>query len=265
VTRPRRSYSRIGRCARFLVAGFLINIVIAWILAYSVPMTSSEPSVLVVSDAWYSRREGTHALFARSFTAAGSQRRVWECMDWRTESPAVDARLGVVSVPGEAALPLVGAWSPLGGREWGRLDEDCRRLREGYDVAAGMDTAHGWPALTLWYSCEGVDLYLDTLIMAYGRGLIIHGGIPLPPSGGGATGPTSVATPATVRALPLRPVWSGMIINTLFYGALGMACTFLAERCRRVHRFQGGRCPVCDYDLCHDFVSGCSECGWRKL
>ena len=35
------------------------------------------------------------------------------------------------------------------------------------------------------------------------------------------------------------------------------------ERCR-ARRRQAGLCPLCAYDLKHDFSNGCSECGWKR-
>ena len=33
---------------------------------------------------------------------------------------------------------------------------------------------------------------------------------------------------------------------------------------RRRRRQQAGLCPLCSYDLKHDFGNGCSECGWER-
>ena len=38
----------------------------------------------------------------------------------------------------------------------------------------------------------------------------------------------------------------------------------LSPERRRRRRRQAGLCPLCSYDLKHDFRSGCSECGWKK-
>ncbi len=32
----------------------------------------------------------------------------------------------------------------------------------------------------------------------------------------------------------------------------------------RARRRQAGLCPLCAYDLKHDFSNGCSECGWER-
>ncbi len=34
-------------------------------------------------------------------------------------------------------------------------------------------------------------------------------------------------------------------------------------RCR-MRRRRAGLCPLCGYNLKHDFSNGCSECGWER-
>jgi hypothetical protein len=38
----------------------------------------------------------------------------------------------------------------------------------------------------------------------------------------------------------------------------------LSPKRRRARRQHAGLCPLCSYDLKHDFGNGCSECGWEK-
>ena len=64
------------------------------------------------------------------------------------------------------------------------------------------------------------------------------------------------------RPLPLRPVWPGFAINTLFYAAilwggwLLLAAPFALRRRRRIKR---GLCPACAYPVGASDV--CTECG----
>jgi hypothetical protein len=51
------------------------------------------------------------------------------------------------------------------------------------------------------------------------------------------------------QAIPLRPLWPGFAINTLFYAGilwLLFAAPFALRRRRRIKR---GLCPACGYDL----------------
>ena len=66
------------------------------------------------------------------------------------------------------------------------------------------------------------------------------------------------------KLLPLRPIWPGFAINTVFYAvvlwllfALG-GTPFALRRRRRIKR---GLCPKCAYDLRGIESSACPECG----
>jgi len=64
--------------------------------------------------------------------------------------------------------------------------------------------------------------------------------------------------------LPYRPIWSGLVINTLIYALVWMMISYLYTRVRNAQRMLRGRCPFCAYEHHHDFTHGCPECGWRK-
>ena len=66
------------------------------------------------------------------------------------------------------------------------------------------------------------------------------------------------------RLLPLRPLWPGFAVNTLFYTAvlwLPLCGPFVLRRQIRRRR---GRCIRCGYDLRGDLDAGCPECGWNR-
>ncbi len=74
----------------------------------------------------------------------------------------------------------------------------------------------------------------------------------------------STAPLALHARLPYLPVWSGMLLNTLFYAALLWCALAVLRAFRHARRMHRGRCPACRYDLGFDFRTGCPECGWRK-
>ena len=66
------------------------------------------------------------------------------------------------------------------------------------------------------------------------------------------------------HVLPLKPIWTGFAINTVFYavivwgGWLLFAAPFVLRRTRRIRR---GLCPKCAYDLRGIESKECPECG----
>ena len=65
------------------------------------------------------------------------------------------------------------------------------------------------------------------------------------------------------RALPLRPMWVGLAINTIFYAAILWVLTLGPFTARRLIRRKRGRCIMCGYDLSHAEHEVCPECGWQ--
>lgn len=64
--------------------------------------------------------------------------------------------------------------------------------------------------------------------------------------------------------IPVRPVWSGLIFNTLFYTTLGTVPIVVVRWLTRVYRRRRNQCEGCGYDLAG--IDGtCPECGtaWR--
>ena len=61
--------------------------------------------------------------------------------------------------------------------------------------------------------------------------------------------------------LPLRPIWPGFAINTMFYAALLWLLTFGLFAARRVIRRKRGHCITCGYDLRGAEHERCPECG----
>ncbi len=61
-------------------------------------------------------------------------------------------------------------------------------------------------------------------------------------------------------AIPLRPIWPGLLANTLFYAALTLVL-LAGLRLRRTRRRRAhGRCVACGYEL-GEGVGVCPECG----
>lgn len=61
--------------------------------------------------------------------------------------------------------------------------------------------------------------------------------------------------------LPYLPVWRGIVINTVFYGAMFWLMVFSWPVGRRIIRKRRGRCLWCGYDLRGTEHDRCPECG----
>jgi hypothetical protein len=117
----------------------------------------------------------------------------------------------------------------------------------------GLEHATGWPMLSGWYSA--------TVSFTQGRRTYgAAGGIYLKPS----PGRTAVYAYG-IRALPLRPIWPGLLINTCFYAALWLVLLCAARMAKRTWRRRRGRCAACGYDLAGLNANACPctcpECG----
>ena len=62
-------------------------------------------------------------------------------------------------------------------------------------------------------------------------------------------------------ALPYRPVWFGLLLNTLLYGSIFWAIGLGWRLYRLARRRRRGRCLACNYDLRGLADPVCPECG----
>lgn len=63
----------------------------------------------------------------------------------------------------------------------------------------------------------------------------------------------------TPGLLPLIPIWSGFLMNTLFYGAIAWMMFAAPRAARRRMRVKRSQCPACGYPVGTSPV--CTECG----
>ena len=69
------------------------------------------------------------------------------------------------------------------------------------------------------------------------------------------------STAGLATTLPYRVIWSGAILNTVFWSALVAVAASLPGLVRRLRRRRAGRCPSCGYDLTGAPGPVCAECG----
>lgn len=136
-----------------------------------------------------------------------------------------------------------------------------RTMRPRTDIPAStgrlnrrVETEYGWPLRALWH-------WQDE---EYGP---VHGAIAWNDTAG-----RRERYPGQIwGGLPCLPVWKGLIVNTMVYGAawaalLAVPLTVLnlMPRSRQRRRLRRGHCPQCNYDLTDGADSGCPECGWNR-
>ena len=107
-----------------------------------------------------------------------------------------------------------------------------------------LEYARGWPARALW--CEYVP---DAA-----RPGQWHGAISL-------RAPTTFPpTAQQLTALPFRPIWSSLVVDTAFYATLCGTLMFVGSGFRKAARRRRGACVGCGYDL-RGGPRLCPECG----
>lgn len=152
------------------------------------------------------------------------------------------------TVPLSAAMTAMMGSSTRHGLEmppsWGALSAGTNDLSR--VPGFGVECAAGWPFLAFWCS---VDLVSPARVATSG----VRGGFELP--GGGSW-------VLAVRAVPLRPIWTGLVLNTLFYSVCWLVVVWAVGSLRRVRRLTSGKCVACGYDL-RGIKGGCPECGRR--
>ena len=114
----------------------------------------------------------------------------------------------------------------------------------------------GWPLRTL--RCRNlVEIEMGGTIS-----ITINANKANPIQGGIVLTQFSIGNPAqSWRALPYQPVWSGIVINTIFYAATLWFLSIGPFEVRRMIRRKRGHCIKCGYDLRGAEHEVCPECG----
>ena len=214
-----------------LLLGAVVNVAVAWGCA-----------------AWIRAEYGEHQF------AILSDGRLW--MVLKFDEPGASRFVSVKGLDGwDRSLEIDDAMTLP---SWSRL---VRKQSSG--AATTLEDARGWPSLAM--SCEfkraGVmpvpsattNISSAATFSVQWKTTLLNGGIRLRPRANPAWGAHKC------RALPLRPVWPGFAINTLFFATilwLLVPGPFVLRRFLRVRR---GLCPKCAYPMAESSV--CTECG----
>jgi hypothetical protein len=129
------------------------------------------------------------------------------------------------------------------GKHWGTMIDSLDDV-SGSSPAPILQEARGWPWLAVECSMEQNP---PNFTWTADAGFIL----PFP----------SQPTDLSLRVLPYRPIWPGLIANTALFAILFACLTTTARAGRRALRRRRGLCPICTYDLSGNTTPGCPECG----
>jgi hypothetical protein len=225
--RPLRTWS-----ARVLLAaglGLVTSVALAWALAAWLPHRGLTYRTNLVGDP-----SGYITVF--EFSRRGMIRRDWHA--GYSLSSELWAKLDSVST-----LRLHNKTAAQ-DRSWGALPA---ALDHPTATSAGAEDARGWPWLCLSCSINERVIAGDAAGSASPDGLVL-------------SRLTSATTVASIRVLPLRPIWPGLAADAGAF-AVAWGLTFAGWLVlRRWLRRRRGLCPWCAYEL--EGARRCPECGW---
>ncbi len=217
---------RLLKLAVFLLLGAVVNVAVAWGLAYSI--------------LYDSLMDGPTRRIGVFFSTANGPCWAFLCVK-RFGSVGISAK----NVNDKDVPTADWSYRPDLVPHWSRMRNRPRFTGESYQHRL-MEDARGWPFLTL--SCA----YTSVVVVP---GFKVVDGIEV----------KSHPDPsrATVRsiALPLEPIWPGFAINTIFYATILWPVILGPFALRRFIRRKRGLCVACGYDLRHAEHDACPECG----
>jgi len=138
------------------------------------------------------------------------------------------------------------------GHDFRRFDWTMRGVQYPFAPFAGQYRA-GWPLRALYGECRSTAKSPGQFLEAVASRAVAY-------QYRYAWRPKNRTTyPLDYRALPLRPVWPGFAINTIFYAAILWLLFAVPGWARRRLRARRGQCPACAYPVGSSTV--CTECG----
>jgi hypothetical protein len=223
------------RVLLFLILGAIVNVAVAWGFAAFGPYNKSKPETLFFrplrnEKCWYAVVEDRY-IGERRFKViiADSESVAYQfCEIWKFDYDP---------------------WTELEVPTWVRAhaisDVAIAAPKEARIFA---DASYGWPRSSLVY-------HISMTLRQF------RNGDPAMTQWGFNSTTESASTGGDARYLPLLPIWSGFVANTLFYGAVIWMLFAAPASLRRWQRVALGLCPKCAYPTGTSDV--CTECGVR--
>ena len=225
---------RLFQLAVFLLLGAILNVAVAWGCALSVDL-------------------GIHTPFrfgARTIAVFHRDLKETDFDGWKLMRRAAPGGRVVAVVPEKATAPRDSAdpddVPADAASAYRRL---CKYTDRPVNWPPGswqslVDQSRGWPMLAMCCQYEYNSYNPGTTFVV--NGIEIDDG-------------QTVIGEAIV--LPLRPIWPGFAINTLFYAAILWLVIAGRSALRRLIRRKRGLCVSCGYDLRYADHDACPECG----
>jgi hypothetical protein len=234
--------------AVFLLLGVIMNVAVAWgcALCLAVPRNDDGAVAVTVSngESWWVdmarvlsvgcvQQEGMAALRKIAHGEDGATRVSYRRGYFRNSATGARDSFG----DGNLAIVRAAPWSRIGSHTSGE-----------HRTYIDSEVAAGWPAVSLWGSVREFN----------GGERYVHGSWSLALPGFRQSPKGLFGVDST---LPLRPIWPGFAINSIFYAALLWALWFAPGKIRRMLRIRRGCCPACGYKIAPGVGNKCSECG----
>jgi hypothetical protein len=216
----------------FLLLGAIVNIAVAWGCA-----VLDDPTVLPPIEM------GNTFAPSDDFELRG--KRFFESLGWR---PTSDDSLYTFQLHAGSCTTFGADWSEW--REQGDISAHNNGIYEGFLPFrfVAMQLTAGWPSRSfvgeVWNASTDCFDYTRNRWTPHDVITVFDTGLKFWPQ---------------CRLLPLRPLWPGFAINTLFYAAILWLLFALPGALRRWRRIKHGLCPACAYPVGASDL--CTECG----
>lgn len=258
------------RIALFLVLGGLVNVAVAWSCAYFVGTWEVEYYHYQVQGSWNIKNEQYRGT-VWSFSGVGSR-------SWYLPLNNPYYEEDWVTTDGSDVFPR---WSRLPSPSMPSRVEEFGSFETPFQIYDYYmyEQAHGWPLLTA--HCDWLSTHVDVMprlsvSYLFFRKDELRGGLDLRILGESKSSLSFPLRPPDERegwyfnhsvnrdiVLPFHPIWSGLILNTLFYAVLIWGVVSGPGAARRAFRKHRNRCPACGYPIGTSII--CTECGCQLV
>ena len=234
---------RLGKLVAYLLLGAIINVAVAWGSALWVDGMALETLARDVKGVTAVDHPRWHVSVASSGTSTlvqtGASRKPPgppTTLRANATKEEIDAFASGVALPVKHEVVPVPCWSRT----------STPPIESEYEAPGVIEDARGWPMRSMvWYLVRRKGDAPERHLWSFDLG--------------GMQGPIGLP-----RALPLRPIPVGFVVNSLLYATCLWLMMTTPVHLRRFIRLKRGHCSICGYDLRGSSGGGgevCPECG----